>query len=189
MKKLKEILKLQNIGILFGIGVIFSGIILLILPGSSLTTVCYILGVGVAAKGLVKLIDYVKAKQNGTEKTKDLISIIFVLFAAFALILHPVKLISIIPSFIGFGVIVYGIVAFLKPGGLFSKVISVIAVIIGAGIMGAPFAFAETVTSFLGFALIIVGVIVTIKAKETITLKTENKDDNGYTEVEFKDIN
>ena len=188
MDKIKQYLQKFDIGLVFGIGMALLGLVLVILPGSSLTTVCTILGIGVAIKGGLKLFTYLKAKQVETENNADLISAIVTLLGAFVLISHPRRLISIIPMLIGIGVLIYGITSFFKANSLFSKATSVITAIVGLGIIGSPFAFAEAVTSILGIALIIVGVIVTIKAKNTIIPKIENKNDDGYTEVEFKDV-
>ncbi len=188
MDKIKKHFQKYDIGFIFGIGMVLLGLILVILPGSSLTAVCTFLGIGVAIKGGLKLFSYLKAKQIETENNIDLISAIVTLLGAFVLISHPRKLLSIIPVLIGIGVLIYGTTFFFKASGLFSKVTSVITAIVGLGIIGSPFAFAEAVTSILGIALIIVGVIVTIKSKNTITLKIEGKDDDGYTEVDFTDV-
>ena len=188
LDKIKNLFKKWDIGLVFGIGLAVLGLILLILPGSALTTVCTILGVGVAVKGAIKLIGYLKAKQINAENSADLISAIVVLLGAFVLISHPRKLLSIIPMLIGIGIIVYGASSFFKANTLFSKITSAVIFIVGIGIVGSPFAFAEAVTSILGLALIIVGVITVIKSKNTVTLKIEDKPDDGYTEVDFRDI-
>lgn len=188
MDKIKDIFKKWDIGFVFGIGLALLGLILLVLPGSSLTTVCLILGIGVAVKGAIKLISYLKAKQIEAENNADLISAIVILIGAFILIAHPRKLLSIIPMLIGIGIIIYGASSFFKGGSLFSKITSAVIFFVGIGIVGSPFAFAEAVTSILGVALIIVGVITAIKSKDAITLKIEDKPDDGYTEVEFTDV-
>ena len=126
MDKLKNFLKKRDIGLVFGIGLSLLGLILLILPGSSLTTVCTVLGIGVAVKGGLKLLQYLKAKQIEAENNSDLVSAIVILVAAFILIAHPRKLISIIPMLIGIGIIVYGAFSFFKAPTLFSKITSAI---------------------------------------------------------------
>ena len=188
MDKIKKYIKKFDTGFIFGIGMVLLGLILVILPGSSLTAVCTLLGIGVAIKGGLKLYNYIKAKQLEAESNIDLISAVLTLLSAFVLISHSKRLISIIPVLIGIGILVYGISSFFKARGLFSRVTSVVTAIVGLGIIGSPFAFAEAVTSILGIALIIVGAIVIIKAKNTITLKIEDNNDDGYTEVEFKDV-
>jgi uncharacterized membrane protein HdeD (DUF308 family) len=188
LDKIKNLFKKWDIGLIFGIGMAISGLILLILPGSSLKAVCFILGIGVGAKGVIKIAAYLKAKQTNTESTADLISAIVILIAAFVLIAHPKKLISIIPILIGIGIIIYGVVSFFNSSALASKITSAVIFFIGIGIVGSPFAFAEAVTAILGFALIVVGVITAIKSKNKITLKIEDKPDDGYTEVDFTDV-
>ena len=188
MDKIKKLFQKWDIGIIFGIGLAVLGAILLILPGSSLTTVCLILGIGVAVKGASKLIAYLKAKQLEAEKNADLISSIIILIGAFILIAHPRKLLSIIPFLIGIGIIVYGAASFFKGGSIFSKITSAVIFLVGVGIVSSPFAFAEAVTSILGVALIIVGIITAIKSKGSVIFKIEDKPDDGYTEVEFTDV-
>ncbi len=184
MNKIKDF----NSNFIFGIGLIISGLILVILPGSALTTVCTILGIGVAIKGALKLIDYLKSKQINAENNADLFSAIVILLGAFVLIAHPRKLLSIIPMLIGIGIIVYGASSFFKADTLFSKITSAVTFIVGIAIVGSPFAFAEVVTSVLGVALLIVGIITIIKTKNTVKLKIEDKPDDGYTEVDFTDV-
>ncbi len=188
MDKFKKLFKKWDIGLLFGIGLIILGVILILLPGSSLTTVCTVLGIGVGIKGAIKLFGYLKAKKIESENSKDLISAIFILLGAFTLIMHPRKLISFIPFVIGVGILIYGITSFFKAKSLFSKVVGVITAVIGLGIIGSPFALAEIITSVLGVALVIVGIIVAINAKNTVTLKIEGNGDDGYTEVDFTDV-
>ena len=188
MDNLKKHIKNFDIGFLFGIGMVISGVILLLLPGSALTTVCSILGIGVAIKGGIKLFNYIKAKQVEAENNSDLISAIITLIGAFILISHPKKLLSIIPMLIGIAILIYGISSFFKANRLFSRITAIITAVVGFAIIGSPFAFAEAVTAILGVALIIVGIIMIIKAKDTITLKINGKDDDGYTEIEFKDV-
>ncbi len=188
MDKIKNLFKKWDIGLVFGIGMAILGLILLILPGSSLTMVCFILGIGTGIKGALKLIAYLKAKQTNTESTADLIAAIIILLAAFVLIAHPKKLISIIPILIGIGIIVYGATSFFNSSTIASKITAVVVFVVGIGIVGSPFAFAEAVTAILGFALIVVGVITAIKSKNKITLKIEDKPDDGYTEVDFTDV-
>lgn len=188
MDKLKNLFKKRDIGLVFGIGLIILGAILVFLPGSSLTTVCTILGIGVAVKGGIKFFTYLKAKQVEAENNADLISAVLILLGASTLIAHPRKLISIIPVLIGVGILVYGITSFFKAGSLFSKIGAAVTAIIGIAIIGSPFAFAEVITSVLGVALIVVGIIVAINAKNTVTLKIEGNSDDGYTEVEFTDV-
>lgn len=188
MDKIKNLFKKWDIGLVFGIGMAVLGLILLILPGSSLTTVCFILGIGVGVKGALKLIAYLKAKQIGAENNADLIFAVVILIAAFVLIAHPKKLISIIPILIGVGIIVYALTSFFKSSTIPSKITSAVIFIIGIGIVGSPFAFAEAVTSVLGIALIIIGIITAVKSKNAITLKIEGRPDDGYTEVDFKDV-
>ena len=194
MDKIKSILKKCNSGIPFGIGLLAVGLLLLLLPGSSLKTFCFLIGVALAVKWIIGLIDYIEKKEIHRATTGDLVSTILTFFAAFIFMVHPVKLLSVIPVVVGIGVVIYGIVSILKLGkSIVSKIIGAVTIVVGIAIISSPFAFAEALTSILGIALIIVGIVVIINSKKLKLLKdniTEeiNKDENGYTEVEFTDV-
>ena len=189
MEKIKKLLNAENGALIFGIAFIFIGIILLIFPKTTLTTICLVLGILIGIKGATKLIKYIKDKNNDKERLSDLIYSVFILLGAVVLILHPKKLLSIIPILIGIGILIYGIFSLAGKGGIISKFLSVISVIIGICIIGAPFKLAEAVTSITGASLIVVGVSAISKYNyiKDIRKAIEPKDD-GYTEVEFTDV-
>ncbi len=163
--------------------------IILIFPDTSLTTTCLVLGVFAGIKGAVKLVKYTKEKQVEQEKFTDLISAVFTLIGAFILILHPQKLLSIIPVFIGIAILIYGISSLIGGSSLISKIFAVISIIGGLAIIGSPFKLATAVTSITGAGLIIVGILAISKYKpiKDIRKALEPKDD-GYKEVEFTDV-
>ncbi len=84
---------------------------------------------------------------------------------------------------------IYGISSLVGRGSLIAKIFSVISIIIGATIIGAPFKLAEAVTSITGAALIIVGILAITKygSIKSIRNAIQPKDD-GYKEVEFTDV-
>ncbi len=141
-------------------------------------------------KGATKLFKYTKDKQVEEEKLTDLISAVFTLIGALILILHPERLLSIIPVIIGLVILIYGISSLVgKSFSLISKTIAVFTIIVGAGIIGAPFKFAEAVTSITGVALIVVGVLAISKYKSIKDIrKALTSESDGYKEVEFTDV-
>lgn len=189
MDKLKKFLFQDNAPFVLGIALIVIGTIILLLPGASLKTVCFILGLAVAVKGASKLFKYIKEKNTENENLYDLISGVLILLGALVLILHPQKLLSVIPVLIGIGVLIYGISSFFdKSSSLIPKISAVITIIIGAGIIGSPFAFAQAVTSIIGIALIILGVLSIIKQNRINKLQNLLNPSDGYTEVDFTDV-
>ncbi len=189
MKKIIDFIKNSKYQILFGIAFIIFGAVILFSPGTTLKTVCFVLGIAVGIKGITSLVIYTKARNKGEEKITTLLSGILTLAGAFILMWHPQKLLSIIPIIIGIGVLAYGISTLLsKKGGLISRIISIITIIVGAGIVGSPFKLAEAVTSVIGFALIVIGILIIateISLNKYIKLPESN---DGYQEVEFTDV-
>ncbi len=165
------------------------GLILLIKPGTSLVTVCYILGIAAAIKGILKILESKK-----TDNTGAMVSGVATIVLAFILFLHPQFLLSIFPIIIGIGILGYGIISLLshKAKGFVPKIIAVITVIVGITVIVVPFKFAETITAVTGLALVIIGIIII--AAEFIFKKYIDKTDipelpdDGYKEVEFRDV-
>ena len=195
MKKIKKLIEKFNSPIPFAIGSIALGLILLVLPGSSLKTVCIALGVATLLKGVIKLIGYMKARATASEKITDLIFSVFTFFAALILIIHPEKILSIIPVIIGVVIFIYGIITLTKLNATTkTKVTSAITIVIGLVILIVPFTFAEIITAIIGLGFIALGIIILINTrliKKIAGDLTDNKllkDENGYTEVEFTDV-
>ncbi len=188
MKKIIDFIKNSKFQALFGIGFIAVGAVILFLPGATLKTVCFIIGLTVGAKGLGSVIAYIRAKNAGNEKITTLLSGIVTLTGAFILIWHPQKLLSVIPVILGIGVLIYGVSSLLsKRGGLISKIFSVITIAVGAGIVGSPFKLAQAATSLIGLSLIIIGILI-ITTEISFTKKIKLPDKDGYTEAEFTDV-
>ncbi len=195
MKKIKLLLKKCNSAIPFAVGFIVLGLMLLVLPGTSLKTVCLVLGIGVLTRGIIKLASYIKANAEGNPRKRDLISAIFTFFISVILIIHPEKILSVIPIIIGIVIFIYGIVTLAKATqNAKSKVTAAITIVIGLTIFIAPFTFAEIITAIIGAGFITLGIIIIINNKKIKKIKSdiENelllKDDNSYTEVEYNEI-
>lgn len=189
MDKLKKFLFQKNAPFILGVALILTGTIVLLFPGTSLKTICSVLGIIVAVKGALKLFKYIKEKNEDTQNTLDLISGVLIILSALVLILHPQKILSVIPVLIGIAVLIYGISSFFgKATSLFSKISSIITIIIGVGIIGSPFALAEAVTSVIGIAMIVLGVLSIIKNAQIKKVQNLLNPSDGYTEVEFTDV-
>ncbi len=173
----------------FGIAMIVIGLIILIFPKTSLTAICLVLGILAGIKGGLKLAEYIKAKQAESEKLTDLISAVLTLFGALILILHPKRLLSIIPVFIGIAILIYGINSLIAKSSIISKIFAIITIIVGCGIIGAPFKLATAITSITGVALIIVGILAISKYKSVKDIrKALTPKGDGYKEIEFRDV-
>ncbi len=84
---------------------------------------------------------------------------------------------------------IYGISSLIGRGSLISKIFSVISIIIGVAIIGAPFKLAEAVTAITGAALIITGILAITKYSSIKNIrKALQPKDDGYKEVEFTDV-
>lgn len=189
MDKLKKFLFQKNAPFILGAALIIIGVLILIFPGTSLKTVCSVLGIIVAVKGALKLFKYIKGKNEETQNMLDLISGVLIIMSALVLILHPQKILSVIPVLIGIAVLIYGISSFFgKATSLFSKISAIITIIIGVGIIGSPFALAEAVTSVIGLAMIVLGILSIIKNTQIKKVQNLLNPSDGYTEVEFTDV-
>ncbi len=175
--------------IITGAVIAIVGLILLLKPGTSLVTVCYILGVAAAIKGVVKIIESKKSDNTGA-----MVSGVATLVLAFVLFLHPEFLLSIFPVIIGIGILGYGIISLLshKEKGIIPKIIPAVAVIVGIAVIVVPFKFAETITAVTGLALVIIGILLAISdfifKKYIDTTDIPKIPDDGYKEVEFRDV-
>lgn len=175
--------------IITGAVIAIVGLILLLKPGTSLVTVCYILGVAAAIKGVVKIIESKKSDNTGA-----MVSGVATLVLAFVLFLHPQFLLSIFPVIIGIGFLGYGIISLLshKAKGIVPKIIPAVAVIVGIAVIVVPFKFAETITAVTGLALVIIGILLAISdfifKKYIDTTDILKIPDDGYKEVEFRDV-
>lgn len=195
MKKIKNFINKFNSAVPFAVGSVILGVILLILPGTSLKTVCIVLGIATLLKGVIKLTGYLKARATSTEKFTDLFFSILTFIVALILIIHPERILSIIPVIIGLIIFIYGIVTLAKRNASTkTKITSGITIVVGLTVLVVPFTFAEIITAIIGAGFIILGIIILINTKQinNITNDLKNapllKDEKGYTEVEYSDV-
>ncbi len=193
MKKLRKKLPDKAIGIIIGVSLLALGLFLLIKPGTSLITICTLFGIVALIAGIIRLINYLGDKKENNESPIDIISGVALLVCSFVLLLHPKFLLSILPFCIGIGILFYGVSSLLsvrKGGGILGKIIAVGVIIFGFSLVINPFKGATAVTSMIGFGLFSWGIIKIIF--EFIFNKPSiipvDSDDDGYKEVDFKDI-
>ena len=150
-----------------------SGLILLIMPKTSLVTVCFILGITVLIKGITRI-------TNGSVASGIAAVILSVI-----LFLHPKILLSVFPFIIGLVVLAYALHSLKKKKTLLSKISAVLMFIAGITIIVAPFKFAAAVTSITGAVLLVLGLVLIISQ---ITAKKQKKDEKDIVETEIIDV-
>lgn len=180
----------ENIrNILFGIILAAVGVFVLIYPNASLTTVCIIAGLGTLIFGIIRISGYISDNKVNLGNPRDLVTGIVYLILASSLLLHPKFLLSFLPFLIGSSVAFYGISSLLSPErGTFSKIISVAVILFGVSLMFNPYKGATAMTSFVGFGLIVWGIITVVSEILAKKKAAPPKSDDGYTEVEFRDV-
>lgn len=177
------------IRIITGVLIATVGIIMLVKPETSLVTACCILGVAAAVKGVFKIIEGKKADNTGT-----VVFGIATLVLSCLLFSHPRFLLSVFPVVTGLVTAGYGIISLLirKASTVGRKIADIILIAVGITIIIVPFKFAKVMTAVTGLALIIIGILSVISdflAKKTFETAERNLlPDDGYTEVEFKDV-
>lgn len=190
IKAIKTKLSDRTFGLAVGSLLAIMGIALLIFPGESLTTACAVMGAGALILAVIRLVKYLNDKRENKESYKTLFTGVIFLILAFLLLLHPQFLLSVFPFMIGLGVVSYGIISFFGKAGVFGKVFAIITVIMGASLIVNPFQGATKITSAVGFVVAAVGIakIISEITNNKSTAISDGTDENGYREVEFKDV-
>ncbi len=192
MKKLKKAVPEKTKRIISGAVISAIGLFILLYPGSSLITLCTVMGIGALLLSVSRFIKYFSKRKNNTESPFDMVIGVMALTLAFILLIHPKFLLSIFPFIIGASIVSYGISSFFsrKNRGVFSKIFSVMVIFFGGYLMLNPFKGATTITSVVGFGLLIWGIITIVI--QVISNKRpqlpDDIDDDGYREVEFRDV-
>ena len=190
IKTLKSRLTDRGIGLAVGVLLSVIGVALLLFPGESLTTACAVIGAGVLVLSVIRFVKYFNDKRENKESFGTLFAGILFLIVAFILLMHPKFLLSVFPFFIGLAVVCYGVASFFGRPGLFGKIFAVITVILGASLIINPFQGATKITAMVGFVIAAVGIAKVISEimNKKATLISDGTDENGYREVEFKDV-
>ena len=192
MKKFLKDLSFEATTILIAVVAIVTGIILMVLPGTSLRLICLIIGLAIGAKGGLRLAKFITESQDDTSKISDLIIASVIITLALVLIIHPNPILAIFPTLVGLGIAVYGIVTLVKKGlnSTAMLVISVATIVFGVAVAIVPLMFAEIATFFVGAALVAIGIFaiaLEIRLKKKYGDLDKHLSD-GYTEVEFRDV-
>ncbi len=192
MKKLLRKLPFAVTTMLLSVIVIIVGIILMVMPETSLKLICLIVGIAIGTKGLVKLVKYIRDSRDDKSRTSDLILASLILSLAIILMIHPKPILSVFPIIVGIGILIYGIITLVSKGrnGTFLKVSSIVAIVLGVIVINSPMLLAEFTTYIVGASLVAIGIfaIVTeIKIKRALN-KISLPPADDYTEVEFKDV-
>ena len=169
------------------------GLVLAIIPELSLKALCYILGAVSLVFGIVKIAAGVGDKNDGIGGGADItFGVIAAVFGG-VLLLHPAFVLYVLPFLIGIAITVSGVLSFRKAkfsGSLGGKITAAVTAIAGILIIFNSFKTAVTATRVIGAALVVCGVEIFYETYETAKKRREGKliDDNGYIEVDFKDV-
>ncbi len=172
--------------ILTAIVFIALGIVLIIWPGATMTTICYILAALLLAVGVVSLISYLRKDISGMVYRYDLVVGLSAILGGILVIVKVDKLTELIPAVLGFLVTISGILKMqnsvdmlrLKHGTwhvIFAM--AVINIVVGILLLVNPFQTAELLIMCIGIALVYSGITdlyVTISISKRLSkLKTE----------------
>ena len=172
--------------ILLAVIFIALGIVLILWPGATMKTICYLLAAMLLAIGVVSLINYLRKDISGIIYRYDLVVGLCAILGGILVIVKVDKLTDLIPAVLGFLVTMSGImkmqnsVDMLRLGhGTWHVAFAMAIVNIGAGIvlLMNPFEAAQILSMCLGIALVYSGITdlyVTISISRRLSrLKTE----------------
>lgn len=172
--------------ILLAVIFIALGIVLILWPGATMKTICYLLAAMLLAIGVVSLINYLRKDISGIIYRYDLVVGLCAILGGILVIVKVDKLIDLIPAVLGFLVTMSGImkmqnsVDMLRLGhGTWHVAFAMAIVNIVAGIvlLMNPFEAAQILIMCLGIALVYSGITdlyVTISISRRLSrLKTE----------------
>lgn len=172
--------------ILLAVIFIALGIVLILWPGATMKTICYLLAAMLLAIGVVSLINYLRKDISGIIYRYDLVVGLCAILGGILVIVKVDKLTDLIPAVLGFLVMMSGImkmqnsVDMLRLGhGTWHVAFAMAIVNIVAGIvlLMNPFEAAQILIMCLGIALVYSGITdlyVTISISRRLSrLKTE----------------
>ena len=172
--------------ILLAVIFIARGIVLILWPGATMKTICYLLAAMLLALGVVSLINYLRKDISGIIYRYDLVVGLCAILGGILVIVKVDKLTDLIPAVLGFLVTMSGImkmqnsVDMLRLGhGTWHVAFAMAIVNIVAGIvlLMNPFEAAQILIMCLGIALVYSGITdlyVTISISRRLSrLKTE----------------
>lgn len=168
------------------------GIVLVIIPELSLKALCVTAGVAALVFGIVKIIAYITSKSDYSASLDLTVGAVFT-GAGVLLLFHPKFLLSIIPFLIGVAIAASGLISLKKASGkgnTAAKIIAVLTLIAGLIIIFNSFKATVAITRLIGLALMICAVELFSETFNTAVKRREGKlkDENGYIEVNYKDV-
>lgn len=172
--------------ILLAVIFIALGIVLILWPGATMKTICYLLAAMLLALGVASLINYLRKDISGIIYRYDLVVGLCAILGGFLVIVKVDKLTDLIPAVLGFLVTMSGIlkmqnsVDMLRLGhGTWhvAFAMSIINIVAGIVLLMNPFEAAQILIMCLGIALVYSGITdlyVTISISRRLSrLKTE----------------
>lgn len=168
------------------------GIVLTVFPELSLKALCVTAGAAALVFGIVKTVAYLTNKSDYSASLDLTVGAVFTGFGIL-LLFHPKFLLSVIPFLIGVAIAVSGLVSFKKAkltGKSASKLLAVLTVISGVIIIFNSFKATVAITRLIGIALSVCAVELFSETYNTAKKRREGKlkDENGYIEVKYKDV-
>ncbi len=183
MKKFIKALFKKQPRIIIGAILIAAGLIIAIIPGTTVTTICIALGVAALSKGVSSLV-----KAKNTSKFKDIASSVIFITAAIFLFIHPRFLLSIIPFIMGLCLLIFGVIALATSGFTAIGIVpSVVIIIMGLLVTISPFALVKAVTVIIGVTIAVLGILI-ILSKKYVKFENPFEPKDGYQEVDFTDV-
>ena len=172
--------------ILLAVIFIALGIVLILWPGATMKTICYLLAAMLLALGVASLINYLRKDISGIIYRYDLVVGLCAILSGILVIVKVDKLTDLIPAVLGFLVTMSGIlkmqnsVDMLRLGhGTWhvAFAMSIINIVAGIVLLMNPFEAAQILIMCLGIALVYSGITdlyVTISISRRLSrLKTE----------------
>lgn len=151
---------------IYAIGSLILGILLLFWPGSALRMVSYVAGILVMSGGVASILSNVRARRNGAASPFGLAAGILVTFVGAWIFLKPENLAQVIPTAIGYLMVVSGIVNLLETFSLsrahyrnwwLSLLAGLATIFMGLFMVNHAFGIAVTMVRFAGGFLVFNG--------------------------------
>ncbi len=172
--------------ILLAIGFVALGVVLIIWPGATMKTICYILAVLLLLLGVVSLINYLRKDISGIIYRYDLVVGLSAILGGILVIIKVDKLTELIPAVLGFLVTISGILKMQNSVDMMrlghgtwhiAFTFAIVNIVAGVLLLIDPFRTAEILIMFVGIALVYSGLTdlyVTIAISRRLSkMKTE----------------
>lgn len=166
---MKEFLRKMTAGtVLCGIAYTVCGVLLMIWPETTGQTICYVGASIILAMGLLGVISYVRRLSYPVEEMRgDLATGLILIAVAIFIYIRQEMIVSLIPTLLGFVIIVDGIIKLqyaldLKrlqfEGWFFVLILAFFSIAFGIVLMGEPFEAVRTMMMVLGVGLVFSGI-------------------------------